>query len=321
VAKKPGVQGTRKPASTARRSPQAPARSNRASLSKILAGLTFVGAVGIAVLGVVLVRQNDANPSVADQFAQNDPGPVHIHGLGINPADRSLFIATHTGTWRVPNGKTTAERVGDNYQDTMGFTVVGPNRFLGSGHPATADQPPLLGLIESDDAGKTWRPVSLLGEADFHVLRSVGQRIYGWDATNARLMFSRDTGKTWTQRDAPGSVVDLAADPKSPTTVVAETDRGIYRSTDEGRTWKRVALGPIGFLAWPAVDRLYLVDASGGVAISRAQGARWKPKGSIGGQPAAFLATSPSDLYAALADGVVKRSTDGGTTWTVRSKP
>jgi hypothetical protein len=75
----------------------------------------------------------------------------------------------------VPNGKKTAERVGDSYQDTMGFTVVGPNRFLGSGHPATDDLPPLLGLIESTDAGKTWEHVSLLGEADSHVLRSAGR--------------------------------------------------------------------------------------------------------------------------------------------------
>jgi hypothetical protein len=299
---------------------QESAKTSR-SLSKVLAALTFAGAIGVAVLAVVLVRQGDGTPSVADQFAENDPGPVHIHGLGINPADRSLFIATHTGTWRVANGKTTAGRVGDSYQDTMGFTVVGPNRFLGSGHPATADQPPLLGLIESDDAGKTWKPVSLYGEADFHVLRSVGQRIYGWDASNSRLMFSRDTGKTWTQLDAPGSVVDLAPDPKSGSRIVADTDRGVYRSMDEGRTWNRVAVGPLGFLAWPTGDRLYLVDASGGVSMSRTQGARWISKGSIGGQPAAFLATGPTNLYAALHDGTVKHSTDGGSTWTVRSKP
>jgi hypothetical protein len=300
--------------------PQGSAKSS-GSLSKALAGLTLAGVVGIVALGIVLLREGDGNPSVADQFAENDPGPVHVHGLGINPADGSLFIATHTGTWRVANGKTTAERVGDSYQDTMGFTVVGPNRFLGSGHPATNDQPPLLGLIESDDAGKTWTPVSLLGEADFHVLRSVGQRIYGWDASNARLMFSRDTGKIWTQLDAPGSVVDLAPDPKSGSRIVADTDRGVYRSTDEGRTWNRVAVGPIGFLAWPTGDRLYRVDASGGVSMSRTGGTRWTPKGSIGGQPAAFLATGPKDLYAALHDGTVKRSTDGGVTWKLRSQP
>ncbi|MGH2838494.1 MAG: F510_1955 family glycosylhydrolase, partial [Thermoleophilaceae bacterium] len=64
-----------------------------------------------------------------------DPGPIHVHGLGVNPADGALFIATHTGLYRAPDGELAAERVGDRYQDTMGFTVTGPDSFLGSGHP------------------------------------------------------------------------------------------------------------------------------------------------------------------------------------------
>ncbi len=31
-----------------------------------------------------------------------DSGPVHVHGLGVDPADGALFIATHTGLWRSP---------------------------------------------------------------------------------------------------------------------------------------------------------------------------------------------------------------------------
>src|SRR3712207_8020737 len=50
----------------------------------------------------------------------------------------------------------------------------------GSGHPdARDDLPPLLGLIRSDDGGRAGEPVSLLGEAHFHVLRTAGDRIYG----------------------------------------------------------------------------------------------------------------------------------------------
>ena len=45
--------------------------------------------------------------------------------------------------------------MGDDKQDTMGFTVIGSDRFLGSGH-RTEEQydeglPPLLGLIKSTD--------------------------------------------------------------------------------------------------------------------------------------------------------------------------
>ena len=88
-----------------------------------------------------------------------DSGPVHVHGLGVDPADGALFIATHTGLWRSPKGELTARRVTDNRQDTMGFSVVGPASFLGSGHPdlreAVAKQlPPHLGLIASGTRGR-----------------------------------------------------------------------------------------------------------------------------------------------------------------------
>ncbi|MDQ3702378.1 MAG: exo-alpha-sialidase, partial [Chloroflexota bacterium] len=105
-----------------------------------------------------------------------DPGVVHVHGLGINPKDGALFAATHTGLFRIPD-EGQAERIADRYQDTMGFTVVGPDRFLGSGHPDLREAqakrlPPLLGLIESKDAGQTWQPRSLAGQSDFHALRA-----------------------------------------------------------------------------------------------------------------------------------------------------
>jgi hypothetical protein len=52
----------------------------------------------------------------------------------------------------------------------MGLTVVGADRFLGSGHPdVQTDCPPLLRLIESTDAARSWPSVPLLGDADFHV--------------------------------------------------------------------------------------------------------------------------------------------------------
>ncbi len=75
-------------------------------------------------------------------------GVSHIHGVGVNPADDAVIIATHTGLFRAPTGQERAKRIGDRRQDTMGFTVVGPDRFLGSGHPDLRDDlPPLLGPL------------------------------------------------------------------------------------------------------------------------------------------------------------------------------
>jgi hypothetical protein len=63
-----------------------------------------------------------------------------------------------------------------------------------------------------------------------------------------------------------------------------------------------------------------MVDGQSEVHRSGGGGRQWLPEGSIGGQPAAFIAHQ-SDLYAALTDRTVKRSSDGGGNWTVRATP
>jgi hypothetical protein len=283
--------------------------------------------IGALVVALVIVFTRDNSPardSLAEVIA-SDPGPIHVHGLGINPKDGSLFIATHTGLWRTPAGETTAERVSDHMQDTMGFTIIGPDRFLGSGHPDQRQYrdeglPPLLGLIESTDGGESWQPISLLGEADFHVLRSNGNRIYGFDATNERLMFSRDAGRTWTERRPPAPLFDMAVSPSNLSYLVASGEGGLWTSGNEGRAWT-FGGGDAGLLAWPAPGRLYLVTTAGEARTSPNRGKSWTTVGDVGGEPAALLAQTGRELYVALHDGTVKRSPDGGRTWTVRSTP
>jgi hypothetical protein len=297
----------------------------------LLGAITLIALLVVALgaaLGLSALRDGDG-ASIADRdppLATEDPGPIHVHGLGVNPQDGTLFIATHTGMWRVRANEKEAERVGDNLQDTMGFTVVGADRFLGSGHPDPRDiqnrrLPPLLGLIESTDGGNTWRPVSLLGKADFHVLRSFGERIYGYDATNDRLMVSLDAGRNWEERSRPAPLLDLAADPHDPEHLVAVGERGLYRSVDEGRNWDLVRDDAVGLLTWPTQKSLFLVDGRGEVFVSPNRGRAWRALGQIGGQPAALLGRTATELYVALHDGTIKRSGDGGRTWDLRSSP
>ncbi len=124
-------------------------------------GLLFLAAVAVAgTVAAGALLWNSSSEKTEEVFAGvpfADPDPIHVHGLGINQADGSLFIVTHTGLFRVGKDSRKAVRIADRYQDTMGFSIVGPNRFLGSGHPDAREQklPPLLGLIESTDAGKT----------------------------------------------------------------------------------------------------------------------------------------------------------------------
>jgi hypothetical protein len=255
----------------------------------------------------------------------SEPGQVHIHGLGLNPADGSLFIATHTGLFRALPDRDRSERVGDSFQDTMGFAVVGPDHFLGSGHPdgRARDLPPFLGLIESRDAGRSWQPVSLHGEVDFHVLEAAGARVYGYGSDFAtrepRFMTSTDGGKRWERLQAPEPLISLALSPEDPQLLIASGEAGIHHSSDAGRSWRPVDAPATGLLAWTRAA-VILIDLDGKVwhATNPAAG-RWRPAGVIGGPPAAFEHGREGELLAALHDGVVKHSTDDGRTWAVRS--
>jgi len=254
----------------------------------------------------------------------SDPGPVHVHGLGVNPKDGALFIATHTGLFRAAKGEQKATRVADRYQDTMGFTVVGADRFLGSGHPELGEKlPPFLGLIESRDAGQSWQPISLVGKRDFHVLEATGTRIYGfgsdYESREADLLVSDDGGRGWQRRSPPEGLLSLAIDPADSDHIVVSGEHQLYESRDAGRGWRPLD-GKPGLVAWPTAGRLLAIARTGAVAAS-ANGRGWRQIGRVDGQPAAFEAQSDKELHAALHDGKVMRSTDGGVSWSLRSSP
>ena len=288
---------------------------------------TFI-AVALSILAclfAVACGDDEENGSTGESPpAVSDAGPIHVHGLGVNPADGALFVATHTGLFRAPPGKTRARRVADRFQDTMGFTVIGPDRFLGSGHPDGREGlPPFLGLIRSTDAGRSWQPVSLLGERDFHVLEAAGSRVYGYgsdfESRQASLLVSEDAGRSWEERMPPEPLLSLAIDPAAPDRVVASGEDGVHASTDAGRGWRPLGNTP-GMLAWPEPDELFLVGFDGSVARSSDAGRTWSSVGAVDGQPAA-VESADGELYIALHDGTVLRSPDGGRSWQVRSRP
>lgn len=94
-----------------------------------------IAAFTAAALLLTACSSPDTTPAQGKAGATSDPDPGtgHLHGLGVDPADGTLYAAGHLGVFHLtPTG---AVRIADRYQDTMGFTVTGPRTFLASGHP------------------------------------------------------------------------------------------------------------------------------------------------------------------------------------------
>lgn len=293
------------------------ARTRRSSSIGIGVAVAIVIVAGAALF--VLARDDDSAPRPGD--VAGDPGVSHVHGLGINPADGSLIVATHYGSFHLPADGDEAERIGESFQDTMGFTVIGPDQFLGSGHPDFAamqeGQPGLLGLIESNDAGRSWESVSLSGQVDFHALAFAHDQVFGWDSTSGRFMVSADR-VDWDGR----STLDLyafAVDPDDEDHIVAATPDGTVDSTDGGRTWRAIDSPTLLVVSWDRDGGLWGAEPDG--TVWRHDGGDWAEAGELPGTPQAFLVNGDA-LYAAVHDRgdvtAIYWSTDDGATWELR---
>lgn len=282
------------------------------------AAVAVVAGLAFGAWSLISERMDSGQPAMSSAEPEG-PGVIHVHGLGINSGNGALYAATHSGLFAIPS-QGRAQRVAGRFQDTMAFTIAGSDSFLASGHPDIRDYlrgavPPLLGLIESRNAGQTWQPLSLLGQADFHTLRIVDGRIYGYDSTGGVLLTSADR-RQW-ETLARLVIEDFVINPKNPNQFIASTPAGLQTSMDGGRTWQPHTGPPLKMLGWDPEAGLWGLTAQGGVFHATDDGATWQQTGTAGGVPEAMLVT-PDALYVAIQEQGIRVSADGGMTWTER---
>jgi photosystem II stability/assembly factor-like uncharacterized protein len=291
-------------------------------------------------------------------------------GVAGNP-DTFYFSGAGGGIWKTTNAGQTWQPVADNLPAAIGALAVAPSApstiYVGTGQVAPRyDIAAGRGVFKSTDGGKSWRSLGLAAtraigriwvdprDPDVVLVAALGH-VFGPNSERG-IYRSTDGGKTWVHalaiNDDTG-VVDLAADPTNPNLLYAaawqmrgrpwlsyfEPPQGpgtaIYRSTDAGVTWTRLAgngwpqgpLGRIGLAVGHTAQgtRVYATvasDSEGGVWRSDDGGDHWQRVNDDGDTFGNYYFSrltidprNPDVVYSAGQS--IRRSTDAGKTWTI----
>ena len=256
----------------------------------------------------------------------------HVHGLAFAADGAAMYVPSHDGLAVYRDGKW-SKAPGPEH-DYMGFATT-RRHFYTSGHPARGSgltNP--FGLMKSPDGGKTWQPLGMDGEADFHLLAAGFETdavfVYN-TARNSRMSapgyyYTINDGFAWTRATAEGlrgEPAAVAAHPREPKTVAVATGAGAFLSRDAGERFAPVAEGQSlsvffdldgahlwvgGYAGRATLTRITLADGQAEpVAIP-----------AIADDAVAYIAQNPvrrSERAIATFKRDVYLSADGGRTW------
>ena len=236
--------------------------------------------------------------------------------------DRLYYVGTAGGgVWKSVNGGATWDPVFDKEPSpAIGAVAIDPRNenvvYVGTGESNPRNDVSYGdGLYKSNDGGKTWSNVGLRGTRHIsrividpknpsHVVVGALGDVFA-DSPDRGVYVSFDAGRTWRKTLYVGprsGASDIAMDVRDPDVVYAgiwEFRRqpwtftsggprdGLYRSSDGGKTWKRLSgnglpagiTGRIGLAVAPSDgNRVYaLIEAKGGILWrSDDAGATWK---------------------------------------------
>ncbi len=236
------------------------------------------------------------------------------------------FGATGGGVWKTTDGGSNWKNISDKYfGSSIGAVAVAPGDedilYVGEGENSIRGNVSegLGGMWRSDDGGRSWRNIGL--KDGRHIIRVI--------------VHPKDPNTLW------AGVLGHAFGPND--------TRGVYKSTDGGKTWRRTlfvnnqtgvsdlvmeAGNPSVMYAgtWRMIRTPYSMESGGegsGLWKSTDGGETWTnisakkglPKGVWGIVGVAVAPSNPDKVYAIIenAAGGMFASNDGGETWTLTS--
>ncbi|MCH7491294.1 MAG: hypothetical protein IID05_11440, partial [Gemmatimonadetes bacterium] len=306
-------------------------------------------------------------------------GPVNMSGRIVDIAvvesnPFTFYIAAATGgVWKTGNNGVTFEPVFYK-QATISIGAIAVSQtdtnvvWVGTGERANRQSSSWGdGVYKSSDGGETWQNMGLrdshhIGRIAIHPSNSdivfVAAIGHLWGPNDERgLYLTEDGGATWTrvlQADEHTGVVDVAIDPSDPSVVYAATYQrrrrpygfhgggpgsALHKSTDGGRTWRRLTaglppgdVGRIGIsvyrtdprIVYVSVEQGYRYNAStaynerrAGVYRSEDKGESWEYMSDWNPRPmyASQILVDPNDDQRIYMLNSYSYSDDGGRTF------
>lgn len=179
---------------------------------------------------------------------------THIHGLSYSADGARLLVPSHHGLAVYADGRwSIAEGPLHDYQ---GFSAT-RDALYSSGHPAPGSElADPFGLIKSSDDGRTWQPLGLAGESDFHILASchatgavyVANKVANTRMSEVGIYHTRTDGLRWQRAAAKGLgrwLHGLAVHPRDAAVVAAAADEGLYLSRNWADSFERLVGGMV----------------------------------------------------------------------------
>ncbi|MBT1090745.1 cellulose binding domain-containing protein [Streptomyces sp. Tu102] len=269
-------------------------------------------------------------------------GVVSLASDSVDPDRVYAAVGTYTNSWDPGNGAVlrSADRGASWQKADLPFKLGGnmPGRGMGERLAVDPNRNSVLylgapsgkGLWRSTDSGASWSQV-----ANFP---NVGN--YVQDPSDTSGYASDNQGIVWVTFDESTGTAGTAT--RTIYVGVADKDNAVYRSTDAGATWSRVAGQPTGYLAHKGVldaanGYLYLAYSDKGGPYDGGKGRLWRYATGTGTwtdispvaeadtyygfsgltvdrqRPGTVMATAYSSWW---PDTQLFRSTDSGGTWT-----
>jgi photosystem II stability/assembly factor-like uncharacterized protein len=304
-------------------------RSNRLTLILSVAALSVTSVWGLTLAASRAQTGAGIDPAILSAFHWRSIGPdrggrsIAIAGVKGHP-NEGYFGATGGGLWKTTDRGETWLPVTDGqiHSSSVGAVAVSDTNtdevFIGMGEACIRGNiQPGDGVYKSTDAGKTWTHVGFGGSDAISKIRI--------HPTNPDIVFVASFGKYSTPSD----------------------ERGVYKSTDGGKTWKRTLFrdnktGAVDLsidrnnpnvvyaALWEAFRLEYTMSSGGpgsGLFKSTDAGETWReitrnpglPAGVIGKIGVAVSGADSNRVYALVENenGGLFRSDDAGATWTL----